>query len=467
MTAPDPAPLDLAARALGFSSGGDAQVTVTRERSLLSRFAVSRPTQATRVDDESAHVLVVRDGHVGAAETNELTDDGLRAAVRRAEAAADAVRAGAGGAVGEHPGLPPAPAAYPTHAGLDLPTTRLDPAVAGAALRSAFDAAGACGLEAFGAWTAGHVTTAIASSTGIAATDDVTDAHLKVIARDPRTGRTGWGAGMAPALADLDVAAVVARAVGKVVAAAGAEPLDLAPGAYPVVLEADAVGLLLDMLGAVAFNGLAQAEGRGALVDRLGTPVAGPAIDLADAPGAARTLPRAFDAEGVPKRDLPLIHGGVARQVIHDTRSAARAGGGATSTGHAVVPGGSPYGPACTNLVLAPGAAADEAELCAPVERGLYVTRLWYLNVVHERSALLTGTTRDGTFLIEDGRITRPVRDVRFTDSPLRLLAETEALGRRQALVGEADFYGRRFASGVLCPPLRAQGFRVTGATVA
>ncbi|HEY8638683.1 MAG TPA: metallopeptidase TldD-related protein, partial [Solirubrobacteraceae bacterium] len=113
-------------------------------------------------------------------------------------------------------------------------------------------------------------------------------------------------------------------------------------------------------------------------------------------------------------------------------------------------------------LVLIGGGAAGIDELAAPIERGLYVTRLWYVNTVHERSALLTGLTRDGTFLIEDGRIARPLHDVRFTDSPLRILEATEALTSEQRLVSEGEFYGRRFATGVVCPALRAGGFRVT-----
>jgi predicted Zn-dependent protease len=243
----------------------------------------------------------------------------------------------------------------------------------------------------------------------------------------------------------------------------GGEPARVAPGEYPVVLEPDAVGTILDMLASSAFNGLAHAEERGALTGRLGTRVAASCINLADSPRFTGTLPRAFDAEGVPKAPLPLVQDGVAHRVVHDTRSAAQAGGGARSTGHALEPGGAIDGPAPTNLVLIGGGAADAAELAAPIERGLYVTRLWYVNLVHERSALLTGVTRDGTFLIEDGRITRPARDVRFTDSGLRLLDATEALTGGQRLVSEGEFYGTRFATGVVCPALRAQGFRITG----
>jgi len=447
--------LDLAERALGHLGGGDAQATVVLERSLFSRFARSRPTQATAVDDTTVMLLRIHDGHPGAASTNDHSDDGLRLAARRADAAARA--AAVAGGPGDHPGLAdPEPAR--AHDGFDLATAALDPAVAGAALRAAFDVCAEQGLEAFGLWTAGHVETAIAASTGVRAHDAATDAYLKVIARDG-TGRTGWGVAASTAARDLDAGAIAHRAAAKV---PRTEPVEIPPGDYPVVLEPDAVGELLQFLGWLGFNGLAHVEGRGALTGRLGTLVAAPSINLSDSPRFARTLPRAFDFEGVPKAPLPLIQDGVAHAVVHDRRSAARAGGGTRSTGHALAPGGSPHGPVPTNLVLIGGGAADERELAAPIEHGLYVTRLWYVNPVHERSALLTGTTRDGTFLIEDGEITRPAQDVRFTDSILRVLEGTQALTAQQRLVSEADFYGRRFAFGVVCPALRAAGLRVT-----
>jgi predicted Zn-dependent protease len=159
-----------------------------------------------------------------------------------------------------------------------------------------------------------------------------------------------------------------------------------------------------------------------------------------------------------------LIQDGVAHGVAHDIRSAALAGGDAVTTGHALAPGGDPAGPHPTNLVLSGGAAADEAELCAPVERGVYVTRLWYANVVRPKETLITAVTRDGTFLIEDGRVTRPLRDLRLTDSVLGILERTQALARDQQLTSDGEFYGRRFAFGVVCPALRADAVRFTGA---
>jgi PmbA protein len=449
--------LELAERALRFATG-EAQVTVVRERSLLSRFAVSRPTQATQIDDLTVAVLRVHDGHTGSAETNDIGDDGLRDVAARADAAARSA-ARAAGEPGDYPSLPE-PAQIPAHEGFDPRTAELDPVAAGTALRAAFDECARHDLQAFGIWTAGVVDTAIASSTGVRAHEALTDAYMKVVARD-RDGRTGRATAAGTAVDALHPHALAERAAAKVT---GEDPIELAPGEYPVVLEPDAVGELLDFLGALAFNGLAHAEGRGALSGRLGERVASPAVNLSDSPRFPRTLPRGFDAEGVPKAPLPLIQDGVAHAVVHDTRSAARAG--AVSTGHALAPGGAAWGPGPTNLVLTGGGAADEAELMAPIERGLYVTRLWYVNAVHEKSTLLTGTTRDGTFLIEDGRLGRPVKDVRFTDSILRLLQATEALTAAQQLTSEAEFYGRRFASGVVTPALRAQGFRITGQTV-
>jgi predicted Zn-dependent protease len=448
--------LELAEKALALCDG-EAQVTVVQERSLACRFARSAPTQATAVEDIGVEVLCVADGHTGSASTNALDDESLRSVVDRARQAAQAAaRAGAG----DYPGLP-APAPARAHEGHDALTAELDPAVAGSALAAAFAACAGHGAEAFGLWTAGEVRTAIASSSGAQAQDAVTDAHMKVIARDSQA-RSGYAAATAISSAALDGGALAQQAAAKL---GGDEPLELPAGEYTVVLDDDAVGALLEFLGFLAFNGLAHAEGRGALCGRLGQAVAAPAINLSDAPWLKATLPRAFDAEAVPKDPLPLIQDGVAHSVVHDTRSAARAGEGARSTGHALAAGGSPDGPAPTNLVLAGGGAGSLEELIAPVQRGIYVTRFWYVNTIDPRHALLTGMTRDGTFLIEDGRITRPLRDVRFTDSALRVLAATEELTARQRLVSEAEMYGRRFASGVVCPALRARDFRVTGST--
>src|SRR5215212_585760 len=353
--------LEAAERALGAAGASDRPfATATRERSLLLRFAASRPTQATAVDDLAVELAVLRDGHVGRASTNDVRDDAFSAAASNARVAADAAARAVG--PGPYPGFP-APMPGPAHAGHDANTARLDPARGRAELEAAFGAAAGAGVEAHGIWTAAEVETAVASEWGVAF-DLVTDAFMKVICIAP-SGRSGYASATAVRAGALDGGSLAGRAAAK--ATAEGEPERLDPGDHPVVMEPQALGLLLELLGATAFNGLAHAEGRGALAGRLGTAVAAPSINLSDSPRFPRTLPRAFDAEGVPKAPLPLIQDGVAQGVVHDVNSAALAG--ASSTGHALAAGGSASGPLPTNLVLA-GGGADEAELCAPIERG-------------------------------------------------------------------------------------------------
>jgi predicted Zn-dependent protease len=398
---------------------------------------------------------------VGTATTNLTDPDSLAACGRAAAAAADAALNTGG--EGEFPGFPAVERARP-HDGFDAATAELDPAAGGAALADAFAACSERGCEAHGTWSAGDVSTAVASRAGAHASDRVTDVFMKVTAFAPG-GRSGFAAVTAAALSDVAPRALGERAAAKAAFGGGGglggagglgagAPARLPPGEYRVVLEADAVGELLAWLGALAHNGLAFAEGRSALCGRLGERVAAARINLSDSPRFARTLRRSIDAEGVPKAPLPLIQDGVAHRVVHDTRSAALCG--AESTGHALVPGGSASGPEPTNLVLIGGGAADEAELARPIERGIYVTRLWYTNPVREKETLLTGVTRDGTFLIEDGVVTRPIEDMRLTDSILGVLERCEDLGAATKLTSEGEFYGRRFASGVVAAPIRS-----------
>jgi PmbA protein len=449
--------LDIAEAAVAAAGGGDALAHVTQERSLLLRFAANRPTQATAIEDLTVELAVLVGGHLGRASTNETDPGSLSACADRARAAAEAAAATA-----DRSAFPGFVAVHPArdHHGHDAETAALDPRLGGAALATTFATARRHRVEAHGVWTVAEDERAVATSAGGGALDRTTDAHMKVICIAP-DGRSGYASSMGVATASVDPELLAERAAAK--ALAPGELVELPPGEYPVVMEPRAIGSLLELLGETAFNGLAHAEGRGALVDRLGEQVAAPAVNLADSPQFPGTLPRAFDAEGTPKRPLPLIEDGIARGVVHDLRSGALAGAG--STGHAVEPGGAPDGPRPSHLVLAGGGAAGVDELCAPVERGVYVTRFWYENVVRPKETLITAVTRDGTFLIEDGKVTRPLRNLRLTDSVLGILARVQALSAVQQLTSPAEFYDRRFAHGVVAPALRAGAVRFTDTT--
>ena len=435
---------------------GDGLARVVRERSYMLRFAANRPTQATAVDDATVELAVVRGGHVGRAATNRVDREGLARCARLAiEAAELASTAGPGG----QPGLRVSGGGHWVDGAFDPDTARLDPVRGAAAMEVASSVAGAAGLEAHGIWTEGAVEHAVADEHG-GNDERTTDAFFKVVCMDASRARSGYAALAARAAGELDARALCETATRK--ASTTEKVAELPSGQYPVVFEHGAVGLLMAMLGATALNGLAHAEGRSALVGRLRAQVAAPAVNLADSPHYRLTLPRSFDAEGTLKRPLPLIQDGVARAVVHDRRSAALAGG--ESTGHATAPGGHPDGPHPANLVLHGGGAADVGELCAPIERGIYVTRLWYANVIRPKETLVTAVTRDGTFLIENGAVTAPLRDLRLTDSLLGMLSRVRGLTSEQRLTSEGDFYGRRFASGVVCPAAQVESVRFTSA---
>jgi predicted Zn-dependent protease len=446
--------LDVAEAAVAAVPAGEALAHVSHERSLMLRFARNRPTQATAIDDVTVELAVLLGGQLGRAVTNATDRESLEECARRALAGARAAAAKAAhdghpgfSAPAHHDRLPPAP-----H---DL----LDPALGGAAVREAVALAERHGLEAHGVWTVGDEERAVATADA-GASERTTDALMKVICIAPN-GRSGFALGVGIGPSDFDPVALAERAAGKALAAGPVA--ELPPGEYPVVFEPRAVGSLLYLLGETALDGLAYAEGRGALVGRLGEQVTAPAVNLADSPSSPHTLPRSFDAEGTPKHPLPLIEDCVARNVVHDRRSGTLAA--VESTGHATAPGGHPAGPRPGNLVLAGGGANGADQLCAPIERGVYVTRLWYENVVRPKETLVTAVTRDGTFLIEDGRISRPLRDLRLTDSALGILERVEDLTSDQQLTSDGEFYGRRFAYGQVCPALRASAVRFTGAT--
>jgi PmbA protein len=449
--------LELAECALAAARAGEggALATVTSERSLMLRYARNRPTQSTAIDDLTVEIAIVRGGRVGRTSTNATDDESLARCAREAEAAAEAMARSTGG--DGYPGFPPG-RPVPTCDTFDEATADLDAARGGAALAEVFAVAEREGVEAHGTWTVGDVETAVASSEGVAVSERTTDAFMKVVCIAP-SGHSGYSTVADSSVSTIQPTGLAERSAAK--ATAGGEPVSLPPGEYPVVLEPAAVAELLALLAWHTFNGLAYVEDRSAFSGRIGQKLASPAINLSDSPRFPRTLQRGFDAEGVPKLPLPLIQDGVATNVVYDTATAARAG--AASTGHAIAPGGSTYGPIATNLVLLGGGAADTAELSRPIDRGIYVTRLWYVNAVRPKETLLTGVTRDGTFLIEDGEVTRPLVDMRFTDSALGLLERTQALGATPVLTSDGEFYGRRFASGVVCPGLRAGSMRFTG----
>jgi predicted Zn-dependent protease len=167
-------------------------------------------------------------------------------------------------------------------------------------------------------------------------------------------------------------------------------------------------------------------------------------------------MPTAIDYEGVPKQRVNLIVDGVARAVVHDSATARRAG--TRSTGHGL-PAPNVWGPLSSNLFMAPGSGTP-ASMLAGIKRGIWITRFHYVNIVHAKRGILTGMTKDGTFLVEDGKITRPIRNLRFTQSIPEAFSRIAEIGADTRLV--AAEYSGIYAR---VPALKIDGFSFTGAT--
>ena len=199
-----------------------------------------------------------------------------------------------------------------------------------------------------------------------------------------------------------------------------------------MVLEEYAVAEMLEFMSFMGFSALAAQEERSFM--RLDERITGENVSIWDNALDLSGLPVSFDFEGVPKQRVDLITRGVARGLVYDQLTAQRAG--RQSTGHGL-PAPNTEGPFAVNLFMEPGTTA-KAELLSDIKRGIWVTRFWYVRIVHPKASIITGMTREGTFLIENGRITRPVKDLRFTQSILDALNGTLALSRTTKLqIGE------------------------------
>jgi len=264
-------------------------------------------------------------------------------------------------------------------------------------------------------------------------------------------GGSGFAEAFAAGADEIDPDALGRRAADK--ATASRAPTDLEPERMTVVLEPSAVATLVGFLASIGFGGRDLLEGRSCLSGKAGRVVAAPAVSIYDDATEPGTLGIPFDFEGVPRRRVDLIRGGVFVDGVYDLRTAARAG--KASTGHAL-PAPNPEGPYPLNLFMAPGDATVE-EMVAATERGVLVTRFHYSNIVHPVKSTITGMTRDGTFLIEGGEVTRPTKNLRFTQSILEALSNTTMIGRTTELASEFFFSASRV------PALRIEGFRFTG----
>lgn len=432
-------------KALTASTADETEILAFQSTTSLTRVANSEIHQNVTETNSIISVRAICDNRIGTATTNRPEADAITKAVETAIA-----NAKVSPKVDDWPGLPTFPTISEDKRA--EATVECTPGRRAELIHEALIIAKNNKLTMAGALETGEATVFIGNSHSGVSRSSLTnvDATLVLMAFDS----SGYAAWVGRDIDDLDMGELVGRAAGK--AEASRKPQDLAPGAYTVILEPAAVADMLSFLAYVGLGALSVQEKHSFMTGHIGEKLVNERITFWDNANDPRTLGIPFDYEGVPKQDVVFFDKGVASAVVYDTRTAAK--DGRSSTGHAL-PAPNTHGPLPTNLLLAPGNQTLD-EMIATTKKGVLVTRFHYTNIEEPMRAVLTGMTRDGTFLIENGEVGAGLKNLRFTQSILDALNSVTAIGNDLSLVSA-------FLGNCCCPALRIDNFNFTGASEA
>jgi predicted Zn-dependent protease len=412
-------------------------------------------------ESSSVSIRVAIDGRTARSTTNRLDDESLKRALTAAESLAKVQE--------PDPDLLPMPenGGAPTGAPNNVPsrhfaaTAALTPQDRAQGVEAVVNIAKKHNLTTAGIYSSAEGFEGIFNSRGL------TDWHAQTLAEISITmlgdNSSGWQKLNSPDVARLDPKALAETAARK--ATESSDPLELAPGKYPVILEPAAV---LDIVGFMFwdFGGLSLLDQRSFLCDRVGTKLFGENINIWD--NAAHPLQAGppFDGEGMRRQPVQLVANGVIHQLVHARATAAKIAksdiaakvGPLQATGHgSSLP--NEMGEMPSNIVFAdPTNPQTSDQMIASTERGILVTRLWYIREVEPFEKLLTGMTRDGTFLVENGKIQRGIRNFRFNESLLHMLSNVEAMSLPARACGEESF-------DMVVPAMKVRDFNFTETT--
>lgn len=435
---------ELLQKVLGYSQAGQTEVVYLGIQSALTRFANNYIHQNVAESNHELRVRAVVGKRTGVASTNRLDDDSLRRVVEQAQEIARLQP--------ENPEFHSLPGALPLSfaPAYSETTARFSPEERARHVGIIVQLAKERGLESAGAFSTDTSTIAVANSLGVFAYEPRTDSECHAVVMADAQG-SGYTQRAAVDASTINFEHMAREAVEK--AERSRNPVDCPVGAYPVVLDTYATAELLQNLAFMGMSALALQEERSFMNGQSGNQLVSPLITIHDDAYDPLGQACSFDYEGVPKQRVSIFERGIARDVVYDSFTALRSG--ASNTGHAL-PAPNSEGPMPLNLVMDAGDASLQ-ELIRGIDHGIYVTRFHYTNAVHPVKTLLTGMTRDGTFLIERGELTRPVKNFRFTQSILEALRGVQAVGRER-------LQWRDYLS-VVAPAVRLESFNFTGVT--
>jgi PmbA protein len=427
-----------------------AEIYLSAQDSALTRFANNLIHQNVAESNLNLHLQIFLGTRRGMASTNRSEEAALDEMVRRARANAQASPEDP-----DFPGLAE-PTSYPQVDSFDQDTAETSPEQRAQQVGMVCRIANEKGLNASGAFSTGAKALAVANSQGVSAYHLSSEADFQAVVMDTEASGHAHSSGWK--VTDIPVEELGREAIGK--ATRGRDPRKIEPGEYAVVLDPYVTQDLISMLNFQGMSARDVQDGRSWMNDRIGDQAMDPSVSIWDDGSDPRGLPSPFDVEGVPKKRTDIVSEGTVKGPVYDRYTANQ--DGVTSSGHAIprglILGGSK--PLALNLFMAPGPASLE-EMIRSTEQGLYITRFWYTRLVHPRDCIVTGMTRDGVFLIEDGELAYPVKNLRFTQSYVHALQDVEMIGRETRLLIGA--YG---GTALRVPALKISRFNFTGVTV-
>jgi predicted Zn-dependent protease len=452
---------DIFERIRRFSSADEVEAIFTGSRFALTRFANNAIHQ--NVEEENAAVSIRTNfaGRTARATTNQFDDESLQRAVAASENLARVQAPDAD--------LLPMPTSEEANAaGEGARATRffdrtaaLTPADRSEVVEGIVSVAGKHKLTTAGIYSTSESGEGIFNSRGLANWHRQTLAEVSItmLAEDS----SGWQKLNSPDVSNLDPRWLAETAAQKAVESA--HPREIAPGKYTVILEPAAV---LDMVGFMFwdYSGVAILDQRSFLNDRIGTQVFGENINISDDAAHPLQAGSPFDGEGMTRQRVPLVENGVVKRVVYARATARKmknseyAGkvGPIEATGHGF-PLPNEVGEMPLNVVFGgPENPQSVEQMVASTERGVLVTRLWYIREVDPYEKIVTGMTRDGTFLVEDGKVQCGLRNFRFNQSLISMLSNVEAMSAPVRASGEESF-------DMVAPAMKVKEFNFTEAT--
>jgi predicted Zn-dependent protease len=400
---------DVARRALKVSPADETRVSINSNARADTRFALNQVTTSGENQDTSVTITTYVGNRAASVTTNRLDDASLAAAAKEAFEIAKLV--------------PPNPERMPELAQQSYPAPREravtlpTPAERAAAASRVTEKSRAAQLIATGFIECRVGASALANSKGLFAYDATSSVSMTATVRSADGTGSGWAGSDGDTFADIDAERVAMTAVEK--ARASQHPVAIEPGRYVTILEPTAVGNLVQLITA-AMQARSADEGRSFFSkpgggNKIGMKVVDERVTLISDPADTASTTDGFDSDGQPAEKITWIENGVVKTLNYDRFWAQKQGVAPTRSG--------------SRALRMIGGTATTADMIKSTERGVLVTRFWYIRSVDPRTILYTGLTRDGTFLIENGKVTRPLKNFRFNESPIFFLNNLEMLG--------------------------------------